>query len=678
MTAVVTSATPGIGNGTVDVVGSAAVNAKVQVMVDGVAKATVFSDGSGVWSASLSGLPGGQVSITACEIISASLPGLPITVRYAAPIMPPSYTNWNGANEAFGYLGNMLVEANAANGTKIGRVLVVNDARPAPTYTISGDVAGLAINSSTGMISVADGSQLLAATRTITITATNPYGSASTTVQLPVVSVTANVWYVDAANGSDANAGNLPSLALKTASAARPKQGTVYWKRGGTWTDDSIALRTNGVHAAYGDPADAAPWINSPNVYGAAPVIVGGNYSTSVINTSVSDLKISGTERCFYHNGDGTTNGTNAVKIIRCTFTGNTSTADSAKGVYLKSLTHGAVTIRHCRVENYNGDGVYLVKCGSASGEYLNEIAYNFIDSPIGSGADCLQIANENDISIKSYDFWVHHNTMKNASANSQKGNAVLENTYRTLFEENDCEGRHFCLSSIGFNATVRYNRLTKSDLANDAAALVVGESNNFGKQRWVGNLLENNWVALGILGYNDPAGGWNRYDMEIFFNTSRNNLRHYRQNRPASGRLQYNVGELNTNNAMVADAGNGQNIATGGDYTTYTMTPNYINSAAGPAISTPSISGIVQVGQTVSMPTGYDGYFWCINDVPVDGAMSRTFVVPNGNPDNLNVPVTMKSARLSAFAIKTDASGNTSVAPATFADGSKTSVISP
>ncbi len=601
---------------------------------------------------------------------------IPVSGGVVLPIMPPSYTEWNGALEGFGYLGNMRIAAGSPNGTQIGRILALNHSMSSPKYSLSGDVAGLAIDENTGMISVSDSSQIVAATRTVTVTATKGSSSTSTTIQIPIVGVVTNVWYVDAVNGNDANVGNLPNVALKTATAARAKQGTVYWKRGGVWTDDALTLRTNGRHYAYGDPADEMPWINSSAAFGAAPVIVSGSMATNVINTEVSDLRIAGTQRCFYHNGDGTTNGTSTVKIIRCRFGGNGPGA-SANGVYLRALTHGAIAVRHCQFDDgLNGDGLYIFRCGSSAGLFLNEVAYNHFGIPGGGAADNLQIANENNLSERSYDFWIHHNTFKHdATSNSTKGNVVLENSYRILFEDNVCDGRYFCVSSIGFNYTIRNNVLRHAEYSGDGAALLIGESNNFGDQRWVGNVLENNWVALGMMGYNDPAGGWNRYDMEIFFNTSRNNLRHYRQNRPASGRLQYNVGEANANNAMVGE-GNGLNVATGGDYATYTTTPNYLNSGAGPVITAPTIEGTVQAGQTVTMPTGYDGYFWCINDVPVDGATSRTFVVPSGSPDNLNVPLAMKSARLSAFAIKTDASGNTSIAPATFADGSKTSLI--
>ncbi|WP_326894590.1 hypothetical protein U8P73_36255 (plasmid) [Rhizobium beringeri] len=99
---------------------------------------------------------------------------------YIAPTMPPSYTQRSGADEKWGFLDFMVTEADAAVNSAIGRVLVTNSPSPGALYTMTGETAGLAIVPDSGMIYVTNGSLLTVGIRTITITAINAVGSAST------------------------------------------------------------------------------------------------------------------------------------------------------------------------------------------------------------------------------------------------------------------------------------------------------------------------------------------------------------------------------------------------------------------------------------------------------------------------------------------------------------------
>jgi hypothetical protein len=239
----------------------------------------------------------------------------------------------------------------------------------------------------------------------------------------------------------------------------------------------------------------------------------------------------------------------------------------------------------------------------------------------------------------------VSDNVFRNASgSDSTKGNLVIEGVTRYLVENNECDGRYFCISSIGNYGTVRNNHLKNANRNKNSFGLETGEADNYCDQRWFGNIVENSVNSFSLSGYRDPEGGWQRRDFEILFNTARENTNFYRQDRPVFGYFKYNIGQLKANNTIKC-TGSGLRIAMRGDYKTY------------------------------SLPAGYDGYFWLINDQIISADGSREFPIPSANADNANVPAA-RAARLSAVVIRTDASGNASSASALFADGGKTSII--
>ena len=605
-----------------------------------------------------------------CKLAAAAQPGI------AMPLMPPSYQDWTDRNEAYGYLGNMRVAFNAATGTQIGRVLSLNHSTSIPRYGFSGEISGLEIDVVTGMIAISDNSFLARGKRVITVTATNALGSQSTTLEVAFVDVEKNVWYYDGIDGDDANPGNLPHKAFRSLDNMAGQPGTKYFRRGSVWNEHGIVMTQSSRHFAYGDPAADQPWIDSPKINGAEPYPRKKSYATDLSEIYLQDLHISALERPLYFNGDGRSAAEKSLTVIRCSFSGNTPGKNRA-GCYIRNLSFGGLVFRHNVIKDgVQGDGVYAVKIGREDGQSLCEFRYNTFGMPAGRVADNLQITSERKPGQSSYDVWVSDNVFRNPSgSDSTKGNLVIEGVTRYLVENNECDGRYFCISSIGNYGTVRNNHLKNANLNKNSFGLGTGEADNYGNQRWFGNIVENSVNAFSLSGYRDPEGGWQRRDFEILFNTARENTNFYKQDRPVSGYFKYNIGQLNANNT-IKSTGSGLRIAMGGDYKTYETTPNYLGQAAGPTLAVPHVAGRISVGQTVSLPAGYDGYFWLINDQIISADGSREFRIPSGNADNANVPAALKAARLSAVVIRTDASGNASSASALFADGSKTSII--
>ncbi|AHC30559.1 PKD domain-containing protein [Rhizobium phage vB_RleS_L338C] len=330
---------------------------------------------------------------------------------YEAPVMPPSYTLWTGANNKYGFLGNMVTEANAPAGQFIGAVKAINHPNPAAVYSMSGQTAGLGILADTGLIYVVNGTLLAVGTRTITITATNSLGSSSTTLQIKVVGTATNVIYIDPLGGADANTGIKPSQAIKTWAGRSGKgSGTkTYLIKNGSNLVAAVTLANGETIGAYGDPSQPRAKITTTANFGVT--------GTSLNNATVKDLDITAAQRAIHISV-----GSN-FDVRRCTFRVPTDGTNRAP-FYTTGMT--GLKLLHCWVPaNSYGDNVYCRGLKNA------EIAYNLLETPLGSTADNLQVTSERNSAYLCNDVWIHHNTMINMGGTSAKGNCVIEGCVR-------------------------------------------------------------------------------------------------------------------------------------------------------------------------------------------------------------------------------------------------------
>ncbi|WP_326894592.1 hypothetical protein U8P73_36265 (plasmid) [Rhizobium beringeri] len=235
------------------------------------------------------------------------------------------------------------------------------------------------------------------------------------------------------------------------------------------------------------------------------------------------------------------------------------------------------LVLRHNWVPaNSYGDNVYCRGLKNA------EFAYNLLETPLGGAADNMQITSERNVLYPCSDVWIHHNTMVNVGGTSSKGNCVIEGCVRALVENNDFSGLYFCMSSVATFNTIRNNRMSKATYSSNSFTMGIGSAYDTGEQSWHDNRLSSPGNrAFSISGTGEASGAplWSRYDLEINDNISVGHTTFFHQNRLMSGYFQYNVGQNNVSNTVSGVT----TVATGGDYTTRTVTPNFLNAGEGP-----------------------------------------------------------------------------------------------
>jgi polysaccharidase protein len=248
----------------------------------------------------------------------------------------------------------------------------------------------------------------------------------------------ATTYYIDAATGSDSNAGTsaatpLQSLAALSAINLAPGD-TVLLARGATY-DGQLTVKFSGTvanpitYGAYGD--------------GAAPVITGsdvGIYGSKTQNIVVQDLTITGTpgNAIFAH---GATNWTVANVTVE-----NAGSAATSGAISFESSTN--VLIRDSSISGVTGDGIWI------SGVKGITIQNTKIDTVQGHDSDNIQVGNSSNVSILG-----NHLDMS-GQTDSAKGNLVVNHSDGVVIEDNVMTGGGYGASVNSNNVTIAYNEI--------------------------------------------------------------------------------------------------------------------------------------------------------------------------------------------------------------------------
>jgi Right handed beta helix region len=440
----------------------------------------------------------------------------------ALPLVSPYYENFainlplNATNKAntlisdrYDYLNYMYIGTTAPTGYVLGNIVTHVDGM---TYALTGTDAARFAVSATGEITLTDNVGLVAGTLSFNVVH-NLLGTIPITV--PVVSGASAVSFYDSVNGNDSNSGREPHLAKQTLDFTGA-QNTRCIRRGSTY-DVTIKFGNNHTFRAYGNPISPKPIITSPSpeIANIINAFKGDGISLQgCSNVIIEDLDFRGgptVERCIRFS-----NVQNAT-VKRCSVSGNISGSNS-QGILINSNSSNFV-VRHCDIENYNGDGVYAT---TTYGTY-NDIAYNHIKEPFGGAADCIQVTGEGGFSQRPVNFHVHHNLLdygKRVWGGASKGACVLQEIDGYCFEHNIVKGGYFGIGAMGSRATIRFNYFHDCrflNTNNNEWGFGPGANQYSCEHAYFGNFINASNRGFMIGGY-DP--NWQRVDYESSYNT--------------------------------------------------------------------------------------------------------------------------------------------------------------
>ncbi len=473
------------------------------------------------------------------------------TIDFTFTLTPANWLD-SKINDRWTYINDMYLGVGVSNGYVLGTLPI-----PAPagarTWSFTGDTTGLAIDATSGEITVSDGTHFTgAATLNITVV-TSDLGSYAITVTV-VTSSQTTLRFIDGVSGNDSNSGNTPhepKLSFQSSGT------TALFKRG-TNIVHTIRHVSSHTYRGYGDPSAAQPLVyftpgeqsaiinqyksgNSGPLQGDNSVIIRDIHFSGGGN-SVAELYNMGTA--------------GACSIKRCTFSDNAGTINLQA---MHSSVSKDITIRHCNFSNYQGDGVYFVSSSQI------EIGYCNLGCPSGTVGDAMQITGESDPTLRCGSMWVHHNIFQqDTSSNSVKGALVIQETSAFLVEDNFMFGKYFACGNGGQFGTIRNNYTYKSLLptANSNYNNTWGVGSGTDQMSHTVHILDNtiNWAARGLnlSGFSAPTGigtaGWNRIDMVMEWNTIFNTFQNFcKITESWSGKISNNIGFKNSSNAITA-----------------------------------------------------------------------------------------------------------------------------
>lgn len=401
--------------------------------------------------------------------------------------------------DRFDYINQMVIGVNSPAGYVLGTIAPHISGM---IYSLTGADSSRFSISDTGQITLIDNSALSAGNLTFNVV-NNIYGTIPVTV--PVVSGTGSYLFYDSVNGSDSNSGTQPHSAKLTLPTGTPTVGTIYLRRGSTFTKNGSLTPNDGkTYRGYGDPSSERPIIqeSSQSVVNLLAV--------SLNNLEVYDIWFKGGRRAI--NVETATN----YKLKRCKATGYGSSTDGySQGFYTKGVTYPI--IKHNETDDGYGDGIYVV--ASKQGE----ISYNRLLTPKDGVGDCMQITDENNFSKRCTDLHIHHNIGDyNKSSASVKGSMVMQGCTSCTYEHNVAWGHNFGHSIAGTRSVIRHN-ISFYAFMNPRSYYefnMIGAAEHIDKLKVYDNTFMFTQRGLNLSGYSGNGfSEWDRADIDAQWN---------------------------------------------------------------------------------------------------------------------------------------------------------------
>lgn len=401
--------------------------------------------------------------------------------------------------DRFDYIHQMVIGVDTPEGYVLGAIAPHVDGM---TYSLTGtDHAKFSI-SSTGVITLVNTSGFSAGSKSFNVV-NNIYGTIPVTV--PVVNGAGSYLFYDTANGNDSNAGTQPHIPKLTLPVGVPTVGTIYLKRGSTFTKTGSLTPNDGkTYRGYGNPIVARPKIVETSQAVKNMSVI------SVNNVAVYDIDFVGGQR-----GISVETATTLI-IKRCKASNSGSVGDNnSQGFYIKGVTFP--TLKHLETEDCYGDGGYVVTCKQG------EVAYNKFLAPAGDAGDCLQITDENNYSKRCTDLHVHHNIGDyDKESASVKGSFVLQGCTGCTYEHNTAWGHYFGHGIAGSRNVIRSNISFYAYMnpTNNNEFNMIGAAEPIDKLKVYDNTFMFTQRGFNLSGYSGNGfTEWDRADIEAQWN---------------------------------------------------------------------------------------------------------------------------------------------------------------
>lgn len=577
---------------------------------------------------------------------------------------PPDLNALNGELEKFGYYDCMYAGIDTPNGYEVGQVAL---AGTGAVWSISGATNGFAIDSTTGMITISDNSQLtVAEDRVITVQRVIGPITDSVDITIHVVDDTTSVGFFSP-TGDDANDGRQPHKPRQTLANSNDyntRRDKMLFLRGAVF-EGTLPLRDDTLYVSFGNPLAASPTIRYTDV---TAVTLGLSYDACIqTQRAGDDAKYLGRSNAvikdFILDGNNIADsllvGTQVTnyEIKRIHLTNNAETSNS-NGIVCRDNAGGGV-VRFITTEDDEvfGDAVYMTK--QKDNTALYEYGYMWLGSPKSFQADNLQVSDENDATQRNYNVWVHNiHARNNVDGTSTKGAVVIQGTENYLFENSTIEGKYFGFGVSGHKATIRRINMVRGGLpytnpsyantwglgigaaAESANRISLYDSNVVGFNA-EGEPPVKDGLFIGGTYNDDPAADKERYDMEVSYNRVQQCDGFGRDvvNEFWSGFLKNNLADNNVDNTFSENAG----TATLGSYQSKTVEQPYIGifdsesalyvRGGNGAYDGETLTATVQLASGESVVS----YQWRLNGVDIDGATTDSYTLPVGTEAQLN-----------------------------------------
>lgn len=302
-------------------------------------------------------------------------------------------------------------------------------------------------------------------------------------------------YYVDAANGSDKNAGTSAGAAFQSVakiSSIKLQAGdTVLLARGSNYAD-MLTINGSGTTekpitiGAYGTGTD--------------PTFTGkqGIYGTKTANIVIKDLTFSTGFNAIYA-AQAENWVIDHVSLI------NAGTATGTGSISMKTSKN--VTISNSKFDHVSNDGIYVVDMTDLT------IVNNVMSNLVGGTADGIQVTSSSNVKISG------NKIDQSTSPDSTKGGIMVNSSSNVVASGNEVKGGSFGVAINGWNVQITDNKLSGQNKYAWSSAIMASAGIDIGNYTISGNEVVGSNFGVALTGLSRD-GNVSRSNIQIANNT--------------------------------------------------------------------------------------------------------------------------------------------------------------